>query len=305
MAEPLDSKANHEQETEPQGKKWRGPDAEMQQEWREKLGVPMRFPRSIEVELRNWLVNECPPPRLSLRDKHRVVQIVMTFPAPPPQIAKTSKPLPSGLGINLADMFQEALWEAPANGEGTIWSQLVTVGDAAYAQTWKNVLQVLYCDQFHHPKFDEEFVKIFEGWKASPKRPKGRRRGSEEDNWLIRRFKVLVAECRNLHNVVRAAIEQEKSKAVTEARVLKSVRERLWKQVSRMRGGSYILGGEAFADIPYGRQDVAASCENPETWQPKHLATALLALERRQEYNTIEKRIRRARKARSQVTFKN
>jgi hypothetical protein len=72
----------------------------------------------------------------------------------------------------------------------------------------------------------------------------------------------------------------------------KAIRQAIWERVRNRIGGfpiiRWIFGGGAFREIPYSKN---AELHDPKSWKSHQLAVSLLAFERDQEYQTIEKKI--------------
>jgi hypothetical protein len=267
-------------------------DPESQMKWRRELRVPTRFPRTIRTELTEYLEKSWPP-KVLMRAGSEYTEIVVRFPALPDNLQPNANKMTGSLGMRLSEFFLEVLSTVPRKGEDTLRAQLQKAGYVSFVQTWKHVLWLLAAHVSVGDEGDRRLLEEIQSWKPDLTRTAGRRKmDSAEHKRLTRRFGTLLRQCKDLHRAVKNVIGKENKRSARPNEVREAVSKTLWKRVCDMRSGPYILGGEIFDMIPYGvRPDLLPRWEDPDSWNPKHLATALLALERQQEYETIEKRL--------------
>jgi hypothetical protein len=261
------------------------------------FGPPYRFPRTIDDVLAKWVRKQWPP-CVFMRETEDFVDVVIRFDGVPENLKPGIRDLFRQSRTHLGEVFDEVLLQAPRKGDDTLKSQLANVGFTAFHQTWKHVLWQLYGESYYHPHGREEFFQKLQRWNAFPEHKRGRiARGREERQQLLARYEKLLGQCEGLHKMVcEATALVGREKGIRPSDIPDKVRMAKWPDVTHLHWGLAILGGEAFAEIPYGKREVHPKWENPDTWRPKHLAIALLAFERGQKYETVERKLRLSKK---------
>jgi len=257
---------------------------ELQARWRKDVGVPFRAPRAGYEEVVK-LVDAAWPPTVLMRENSQTTDIVIRLNCSSRQLTPDHKRVYFGNFMPLKRVFEDALSMAAAAKESTIRWKLAAEAYHAYKLTWLCVFRSLYLDQFdpriNPPEWLSNVEKTF-----SRRRPPGRLK-KDDDTQLRSRFKLLVGQCERLRREIGE--HQAKKSIETEGDHVHILRS-FWKEILKIPGGVSILGGEAFLKIPYGKQGKPAKLEDLTTWKPRQLAIALLALERKQDYHTIERK---------------
>lgn len=262
--------------------------------WRQQQDIPLRFPRAGWEQLKEVLLNIASP-ELRLRKYKDRDEIVICFPIQKDQLPETIRRVSKNNLTSLEKAFDECLWFVVKGETKSLGSQLRTISQKLYYRAWIHLMWVRYQDRFH-PTVDKWLAGQFEKFSRDLEleaAKEGRRRTTKRDLKSLRdRYEILLAQCTRLHGEVETVIKnlkkgQEGSEVVIGA---------LWKKIYGMRGGSNILEGNVFDEIPYGKPREKVRLHNPNLWKPAHLATALLARECWVEYETIEKKLRKARK---------
>lgn len=242
--------------------------------------MPLRSPRAgyeevVQAVIAAW------PPTVFMREHLKTTDIVVRVNYSSRQLTPAHRRMYFGNFMPLERVFDDALSIAAAAKESTIRWKLAAEAYHAYKLTWLRLFRSLYLDQFdpgiNPPEWLSKVEKVF----SSRRRP-GRIK-KYDDN----RLKVLVDHCERLHRKISE--HQAKKSIETEGDHLHILRS-FWKKILKIPGGVSILGGEAFLKIPYGQQVKPANLEDPTTWKPRQLGIALLALERKQSYHTIERK---------------
>lgn len=163
----------------------------------------------------------------------------------------------------------------------------------AYRRAWIHFFEL--CNLGHFHPLANEWLKKIHQTLTSPeaKAKRGRRATSKAENEsLKRRYEALLPNCRLIHEAVQgaaASIGRGRGK-IAPGKIRRATWERIRSSVHGMPGDNLIFGNAAFEKIPY--QNEKSQLHDPTTWKPHQLAIALLSFERKQAYQTIEKKIR-------------
>ena len=257
---------------------------DLQREWREDVGMPLRSPRAghedvVQAVLASW------PPEVFMRENLKTTDIVIRFPWSSRQLSDAHRRAYFDNHVPLKRVFSDLLSTVAARGESTIKLKLAKEAYDAYKLTWLRLFRSLYLDQFdpriNPPEWLSDVEKAF-----SSRRHSGRLKKDDEKQ-LRSRFKMLLEHCKRLHQQI-AEHQAKKSTEIEGGRV--HILRRYWKEILKIPGGISILGGEAFLEIPYAKQPKPPCLKDPTSWKPRQLASALLALELKQDYHTIERK---------------
>jgi hypothetical protein len=253
-------------------------------DWRKELIDVRRWPNPGRKHVES-LLERALNVRVSLWEKKDHTVILLKFPASTQELPQEVQDIYSQLGMSIKEVFAEVLLKKPKRGSSTLWSQLVRTAYKAYRETWLQIEKLLYLDHFH-PDADQYFSAEFIVLRKKTARSVGRRQLlSEEQLSLKIRFRELLAECKNIHSIVKACVETNLSEPEIRKAVFTKIRgKRIDKEV-------LTRDGKAWHSIPYGRQSRVVRLHDPTSWRSHQLAIALLALERDRKYQTIEKKI--------------
>jgi hypothetical protein len=263
----------------------RGYNPDLQRAWREEQKIPIRIPRSGHEKVQQMLTS-IRLPRVFLREHTKTTDIVIRLECSS-QLLPVLREMYSKAGFDLPMVFRQVLSKTASKGRSTFSSELSTLGYSTYCQTWIRLFERLYQDRFHPAVNPPSWLAQF---KDTFRRKTGRRR-QEDAASFNERFTLLFRHCKKLQGSVEdivLRVRREKSGAGITG---KQVRENLWKEILEIPGGHSILGGEAFAEIPYATPRTVI--EDPRSWTPRQLAIALLAFESDLNYQTVEKRVAR------------
>jgi hypothetical protein len=257
---------------------------ELQEQWRRIAGVNQkRFPRIGHKEVVD-LVDSAWPPTVRMRENRGTTEIVIRFHGSSNQLSKDHQRIYFGRSSPLRGVFEDAISDARVTGEDTIRWKLMTEAYRAYQMTWLHLLRSLWLNRTN-PETDppEWFKDVKKAFNA--KRQLGRPK--KKKTQLQTRLDFLLGHTKRLRQTIEGylADKPDRNKSYREDIVCE-----LWRDIQKIPGGHLILGGEAFMPIPYGKQDSPASLAEPNTWKPRQLAIALLAIETGQKYHTIERK---------------
>jgi len=239
-----------------------------------------------------------------MREHAKTTDIIIRFNFSPLQLSETHQAIYFGNGLTLPTVFEQqvlsrtagqVLSKTPGKKRSTFRSELSTVAYNAFCATWIRLYKLLYLDTSHPSVRATAWIAQFE---RSLTRKPGRCK-QEDDACFRKRFAVLLKHCSTLWNSIATVKHQEETKGSTTFVPDIEVRKRLWKEIAKVPGGVLILGGEAFLLIPYGTRERPGKVEDLESWTPRQLAIALLAIETESQYQTVEKRVSRLRKSRN------
>lgn len=251
-------------------------------DWREELISQPRIPRHGWHAVQELLLRSLRA-RVSLRERARHTDIVLRFPSSSRELPEQTQMAYSRLGIDLGAVFSEILWKTPRKGSSTFWSELVRAGYKAYREAWIHWQELLYLDH-GYPAVDHMFRKELAELQKKTRRPPGRRQALEEERESRhQRFRQLLVECSEIHKIVKHCVEKNQDEA--------AIRKAVFHKIHGSRIDDFVLRRHesAFGKIPYVKADRVVSLTDPRSWKPEQLAKALLASERKCEYQTIEK----------------
>lgn len=243
-----------------------------------------RYPRTGYEDVVE-LVNAAGPPTVLMRENRKTTDIVIRFSGSSRQLTKDHTRVFFENSVPLKRVFEDTISTALATGENTIRWELAAKAYRAYQMTWLRLFRVKWINQVYPesdpPKWFSDMEKIFK----SP-RPSGRPKKIDARQ-LRNRFNLLSNHARLLHGTIRDHLA---NKPVANRGYREDVIRTFWRDIQKIPGGILILGGEVFGTIPYGKQVEPATLANPTTWKPRQLAIALLAIEARRAYHTIERK---------------
>ena len=252
-------------------------------DWREELiSPPLRIPRTGWKAVKE-LLSRSLRAKVSLRERARHTDIVLRFPSSSRELPENIQKAYSQLGMDLGAVFSEILWKRPRKGSSTLWSELVRAGYKAYRETWIHWQELLYLNHFYPPvdhMFQEQLAKL----QKKTRRSVGRRQALEEERQSRRRrFRQLLVDCREIHKIVELCVEKNQDQL--------AIRKAVFRKIHGRRIDDLVLRRHKspFDEIPYVKRDRVVSLTDPRSWKPEQLAKALLASERKCEYQTIEK----------------
>jgi hypothetical protein len=261
-------------------------DLESQKRWRDQLGIPRRFPR-LPYRAAVQMILASVPPTVFMREGRKTTDIVIRFNCSSHNLPAEVKTACFHGRVNLRRVFEEALFGTVGRKRNSLRSHLASAGYVALTHTWILLFRLAYVDQFYPGAVPSDLTKKL---KLEFEREVGRRRrDTTGDRWLHDRYSELLKACKKLHTAVQDQIEAERSRGTRPADIPVAVRKALWKKAVAIRGGSSIPGGEVFTLMPYRR---SAKFEDPTSWKPTQVAIGLLAIERHQKYQTIQRRLR-------------
>jgi hypothetical protein len=258
-------------------------------DWRKDLIEVRRWPKPGRKDIED-LLKRALDMRVSLRENKNHAAILLKFPASTQQLPRAVQEICSRIGMSSEEIFAEVLLKKPNRGSSTLWSQLVRTAYKAYRETWLQIEELLYLDHFH-PDADQYFDAELSVLRKETARSVGRRQLlAKEKLSPKRRFKELLADCENIHSLVKDCIRRK----LSEPEIRKAVFTRI--RGKRIDKGVLTREGEAWRLIPYGRQSCVVSLHDPRSWESHQLAIALLARERCLKYQIVEKKIAFMRK---------
>lgn len=274
----------------------------LQTQWRNDIGMPLRFQR-FDHEKVVALVNGAWPPEVFMRERLKTTDIVIRFPVSSRQLPEVDREIFFENDAPLSRVFEDVISKAIMKKGGTVKAKLSAEAYFAYKSTWLLLFQSLYLDaldpranvkqkgdapKLDKPKWFETMEQVFKSWR-SPGAPT-----KDDDKRLRARLKLLIDYCESLH---RKIIEhQSEQSIVTESRRVNILRN-FWRTILKIPGGVSVLGGEAFLKIAYEKRDNPPKLEDPTTWKPRQLAIALLAFEEGHAYHTIERKFPRKKQS--------
>jgi hypothetical protein len=260
------------------------------QQWQEEFGLKLRFPRPPEAQIKA-ILNNIQQPRIFLSEGDGNVDIVVRFSTSSRIFSPEAQESLESRGLTLSQAFESILWKKLDASGSSIWSEFVRVNSEAYRQAWLHFFELCYLEHFH--PVANEWLKNIKEAIASPGNSarRGRRAKSNAENESLRtRYDALLPNCRLIHEAAENAISSldaaAKNTSVREIR--KAIWDDVWRTIHGVPGDGYIFGGAAFARIPYGE----AKLHDPKSWKPHQLAIALLSFERKEAYQTIERKIK-------------
>jgi hypothetical protein len=268
---------------------------ELQTQWRNDIGMPLRFPRFAYEEVVT-LANAAWPPEVFMQEHLKTTDIVVRFPVSSRQLSDVDREILFENNAPLSRVFEDVISKAPVKKGSTVNAKLAAEAYFAYKATWLLLFQSLYVDRLDpranvkkrgdapkldKPKWFETMEQVFKS-RRSPGAPT-----KDDDDRLRTRLKLLIDYCESLH---RQIIEhQAEQRIAIESRRVNILRN-FWRAILKIPGGVSILGGEAFLKIAYEKRDNPPKLEDPATWKPRQLAIALLAFEEGHAYHTIERK---------------
>jgi|SRR5690348_907194 len=217
-----------------------GYNPDLQEAWRKALNIPVRSRRTGYEEVEKRLLATWPP-QVSLRERKKTAKIVVTFDFSSLQLSPTHQLMYFGDGINLAEVFEQALSQTPGRGRSTFRSELQTLSYNAYCQAWVRLYEILYLNTSHPSVRPTLWLEAFQ--RRLARRAGRRKRGDEA--FLKKRFKVLLEHCGRLWESVKAAREQE-SKLHKDSGLSLEIRKRLCNQILKLPYGVSILAAKRF-----------------------------------------------------------
>ena len=257
---------------------------ELQEQWRRIAGVNQkRFPRIGHKEVVD-LVDSAWPPTVRMRENQGTTEIVIRFRGSSRQLSADHQKIYFERSLPLQGVFEDAISDARVTGQDTIRWKLMTESYRAYQMTWLHLLRSLWrnrtSSETDPPKW---FTEVEEAFNT----PRQIGRPKKTDAQLGTRLDLLLSHTERLYQTIEEFLAD---KPVKNGSFREDIVFRFWREIQKIPGGNLILGGEAFMPIPYGKQDSPASLAKPNTWKPRQLAIALLAIETGQKYHTIERK---------------
>jgi hypothetical protein len=262
--------------------------------WYEEFGLIPRFPRPPVGEIRE-LWKGLRQPQLFLRERREYDEIVFRVRRCSGIFLTEQKKGLAKFGLTLSTAFEDILWEKLEGHRNTTWVELAGRAIEAYRQTWLHFFSLVYLGHFH-PLADKSLKEIqrelaSSGKVTQPGRPKTT---LIERGCLHKRYAQLLKSCRLIHRAAeRATASRMHPGTLSPADVRRAIHREVRKNIHGMPGDGYIFGGEAFNRIPC--LDIP-KLQNPKSWKPHQLAISLLAFERMQAYQTIQKTIALAKR---------
>jgi hypothetical protein len=263
-----------------------GYNPDLQRAWREALNIPIRSPRTGYEDVQRMLLDSRAP-RVFMRERSKTTEVVVRLNFSSAQLSRVLRAMYFGSGINLPMVFDQVLSKTGGKGRSTFGWELSTLGYNAYCQAWIHLFEILYLNRLHPAVNPPSWLAQF---KNNLVRKRGRHRQENTESFK-KRFKFFEKHCRKLRASIKAVTLQGRSGKVNTFVTAADVKKRLWRGIAKLPGGVSILGGEAFLLIPYGKRNKRGTMENLQSWTPRQLAIALLALESDLKYQTVEKKV--------------
>jgi hypothetical protein len=262
--------------------------------WRDEFDGILRIPRPGRPALLRQF-KKSRPTSVLLRENATTTEIVLVLPWSSQQLSEKQRRAYFSSGLSIGRSFDEIVWnpsdELPhestrrrprAKRSNSFWAQLARAGYEAYCEAWIHSLRINYLDHFFLSA-----DKLLDPWlrklKAASLMADSAGRRAEVDaerKSLLRRFDELSRWCQSLHRFVT----QCKLTNLSE----RDTRRQVFNRISGQRNDQPVLSGKAFTLFP---SRTIAVLWDAQTWTPRQLATALLALERSREYETMERKI--------------
>jgi hypothetical protein len=255
--------------------------------WYEEFDVTLRFPRPRDSEIRE-LLTSLKEPEISLREGKRGMEIVISLGSSSP----SSRSLLASHGKQLRRAFNDVLWQKLPSKRATTWVEFSNTAKQAYQLTWIHLFEILYLGQFH-PEVDKWLKQINDQIvTVSQKGRRGRHPVPEAERRSLRRdYRGLLKKCAELHRVIEEVIVEANNQNKGKSDLRRAIWQRLPSSIRGIWARDLIFRGIAFQKIPYKRR-CEAQLHDPKSWKAHQLAIALLAFRYKQEYQTIEKKIR-------------
>jgi len=253
--------------------------------WRDKFGGASRFPRPWNAEVAAFL-HDCWPTEVFLREDATTTEIVLRFPLSSKQLPERIQSIYVGHEMSLSRAFDEVVWAAPEKGQHSCWSRLAKAAYDAYWLAWMRILRVTYCEHLYPEGNKQEDIWLAE-LKASRRSrscPGQRSELEVERNSFERRFNELLQWCTDLQELVKQCKQDKLSK--------EDIEKKVFQTITGQRHDHNVLSGKAFC---WTKNRFDPVLHDPQTWTPKELAFALLAVERHGTfgaYDTVTTRIR-------------
>jgi len=265
--------------------------------WHEEFGLPPRFPRGIPIDEIKKCMRSIEEPEIFLRDLDEHIEIVI-------KLRKPSDILPEGIckelekdGVTLPRVFEANLWKRLDARRSSIWAELAGPATKSYRQLWYEFFKMAYVGQFH-PSVEQGLNQIERGIASEGEITPKRGRPSvpkAEIGSIRRRYDKLLPTCALVNNAVESALSSIKvkkgGKNPTPAEIRRAVFEATRKSIHGLPFVNRIFGGDAFKEYSCGLKH--AHLHEPKSWTPHNLAISLLAFERSQRWETLEKKLRR------------
>jgi hypothetical protein len=260
-------------------------DPELQKQWLNDVGMPLRFPRVGNAEVVEGVKSAWPPTIFMVQDQEST-DIVIRFPWSSKVLPPEHREAFFDKHVTLERVFDDLISRPREKGESAVERKLASEAYDAYKMTWLHLFKSMHLDErdprHEPPKWLEEMENEFKT-KGQGGRPK-----KDETRKLERRFRLFLDHCGWLNREIDMYQKQTQS-AIEGNRV--HVLRKFWREILKVPCGRAILGGEAFLNIPYGNQTTPVKLEDPTSWTPRQLAISLLAFEREQDYHTIERKV--------------
>lgn len=264
--------------------------------WHEEFGLPPRFPRGIPIDEIKECMRSIGEPEIFLQELDDHVEIVIRLDKPSNILPKETWKVLEEDGVTLPRVFDSLLWQKLDGDRSDIWVELADVARESYRQLWFEFFKKGYVG-ISHPAFDQGLVKLLsemgsEG-KINPRRgphsvPKAQIAS------IRKRYEELLPICVKVHRAVESAIRSVRvkkgGKNPTPAEVRKATFENTRKSLQGLQLFGRIFDGQAFREHWCGLKH--AHLHDPDSWKPRNLARSLLAFERKQKWETLEKKLR-------------
>jgi hypothetical protein len=265
--------------------------------WHEEFELHPRFPRGIPIDEIKKCMRNIEEPEIFLQELDEHIEIVI-------RLRKPSDILPTRIwkalkkdGVTLQRVFDALLWKKLDADRSNIWLELARPAVESYRQLWYEFFKMAYVGQFH-PSVDVGLKQIeseiaSEG-KIKPRRGRALVPKSEIAS-IQKRYDELLPTCTMVHKTVESALSSLKvtkgGKNPNPAEIRRAVYQATRKSIHGLPFASHIFGDDAFKEYRCGLK--YAHLHDPKSWTPHNLAISLLAFQRSQKWETVEKKLRR------------
>jgi hypothetical protein len=269
--------------------------------YHKEFAVPARFPRGTPIEEIKKCMQNIEEPEIFLRELDEDVEIVIKLRKPKDILPDAIWKVLEKDGVTLPRVFEALLWKKPDAHRSNMWSQLARPATESYRQLWLEFFRMGYVGHSHPVRevsLAQTVTEMDSEGKVKPRRGRSTSPKAEIPS-LWKRYKELLATCVYVHTEVEAVLSslriQNKGKDPNRAEIRRAVFNTTRKSIGGLSLSDLIFSGVAFQEHYYALKH--AHLHDPKSWRPRRLAISLLALERSQGWETIEKKLRRQKAA--------
>jgi len=252
--------------------------------WRSEF---IRYPRSPRPAWKyiEDLLLRAGKPKITFKEKTDHTLIMVRLPVSTNQLPKDLQKMYSSLGVRIKDTFYEMLAVAPRKGMSTFRSELSKAVYNSYRHAWLHLEKELYLGK-SHPAVDAFLSKKWDTlWKNTTLRAGRQKKGRKELVSTQSRFEQLLRVGEEIHSIVENGVDRGLPP--------NEIRKIVYSRISDAPWAEYVFSSQdnhcAWKKIPYGRRIICL--HDPGSWTPRQLAIALLALQSKKGYQTIEKKL--------------